>query len=143
MDTRLIDQAIALVKDYWWLIAIVAVMTLLVIAARRGRAVQRDPKRLFTSAERSEASRRAGGRCEYKNPMWFRCRRPGAHGDHIYPWSKGGATVMSNHQWLCVSHNLRKSNHVPSKVYVWRLERRRRRYFPQGIDPHVDWIVRV
>lgn len=140
---HLLHEISPLIGQYWWVAVGLAVMIVLVAAARRGRQVQRDPKRLFTSAERQEASRRAGGRCEHKSVIWFRCSAPGTHGDHIYPWSRGGATVMMNHQWLCAKHNLRKSDHVPSRVYIWRLERRRKSYFPQGVDPHVDWRVRV
>lgn len=32
------------------------------------------------------------------------------HGDHIRPWSKGGATVPENCQMLCRDCNLRKSD---------------------------------
>lgn len=137
----LFTSIVEFVKAYPWLLAIVGVMVIMVIVARRRAPIQKDPKRLFTSQERQEAARRAGGRCEHKSPLWFRCSRDGAHGDHIYPWSKGGSTTMSNHQWLCVMHNLRKSNHVPSKLYIWRLEQRRKRYFPRDIDPRVEYRI--
>lgn len=32
------------------------------------------------------------------------------HFDHIYPWSKGGETVLDNLQILCAHHNLAKGN---------------------------------
>lgn len=139
---QIITDTIQFVQDYPWLIAVVAIMIVLVVVSRRGRVAQRDTKRMFTQTERMEASRRAGGRCEHKSPFWFRCKSPGAHGDHIYPWSRGGSTTMTNHQWLCAPHNLRKSNHVPSRMYIWRLEQRRKKYFPAEIDPRVDWHIR-
>jgi hypothetical protein len=32
------------------------------------------------------------------------------HFDHIFPWSKGGETILENLQILCVVHNLAKGN---------------------------------
>jgi hypothetical protein len=32
------------------------------------------------------------------------------HFDHVYPWSKGGETVLENLQILCAKHNLAKGN---------------------------------
>jgi len=32
------------------------------------------------------------------------------HFDHIFPWSKGGETVLENLQILCANHNLAKGN---------------------------------
>ena len=32
------------------------------------------------------------------------------HFDHIFPWSKGGETVLDNLQVLCKKHNLAKGN---------------------------------
>jgi len=32
------------------------------------------------------------------------------HFDHIFPWSKGGETVLENIQVLCETHNLAKGN---------------------------------
>lgn len=107
---------------------------------RRSRSAAKDPQRLFKASQKAEAGRRCGhGRCEHKEPLWFRCRANGSHGDHIYPHSRGGATTMSNLQLLCPTHNLRKSAHVPSSIYIWRLQRRRARYFPAGVSGKVEW----
>jgi hypothetical protein len=48
----------------------------------------------------------------------FKCCACGASGvelhiDHIYPWSKGGETVLENLQTLCTKCNLGKSNLLP------------------------------
>ena len=32
------------------------------------------------------------------------------HADHVTPWSKGGATDISNCQMLCRTHNRAKGN---------------------------------
>jgi 5-methylcytosine-specific restriction endonuclease McrA len=107
---------------------------------RRSRNVATDPQRLFKPSQKAEAARRCGnGRCEFKAPLWFRCRVYGAHGDHIYPHSRGGATAMSNLQLLCPNHNLAKSASVPSSIYIWRLQRRRVKYFPSDVSGKVEW----
>lgn len=111
-------------------------------AARNGRLPARDPKRAFTDAERMRAFRRAGNRCEHKPLLWFRCSAAPTTGDHIYPHSKGGATVLSNCQALCFRHNSRKSDRVPSRWEIARLERRRRSYFPVGEPVRVGWRKR-
>jgi 5-methylcytosine-specific restriction endonuclease McrA len=116
----------------------VFLMASLAIAAYRKRPIAKDELRGFTASMRQEAKDLAGGRCEHSY-FWLRCRTPGGHADHIYPWSKGGWTTMANCQSLCVKHNLQKSAHLPGRFYIRRLEIRRRRYFPVGADPKVDW----
>lgn len=107
--------------------------------AGRSHPTDRDPRRAFTADERRHSFEIAGHRCEHKNPLWMRCTNTPSQADHIFPWSKGGWTRPSNLQALCAFHNNRKSGSVPTKMYVWRLVWRRRRYFDQGDDPRVEW----
>ena len=57
--------------------------------------------------------------------------------DHVYPWSRGGPTVVSNGQALCHHHNRRESNLRPPWWYVLSLERRRADYVPSGVEVRV------
>jgi hypothetical protein len=49
---------------------------------------------------------------------------------------------MSNFVALCASHNLHKSNKVPTRIATNRLERHRRRYFPSGESTEIVWRYR-
>lgn len=124
-------------------LVVIAALVLVVFAVswsgRGGR--QRDPRRAFTTAERLRLFARAGNRCEYKPIILPRCVAAPTHADHIYPWSRGGATSISNGQALCARHNLAKSNWVPTVFYIRRLERRRRSYFPPG--ERVEIVYRI
>lgn len=140
--TNTAQPLIDLVAGHLPFIAVVIVMVALIALARRSRPAQTDQRRAFTPAQRAETKRRSQDRCEH-SAFGFRCRRPGAHADHIIPWSKGGATELSNCQWLCQMHNLRKSNYMPSALYVRRLVTRRRRYFPTEVNPEVVWRIGV
>ncbi|ACV79091.1 HNH endonuclease [Nakamurella multipartita DSM 44233] len=115
------------------------VLIRLVRSARQRMPVITAPRRAFTAAERREGLARSGGRCEYKHPLWRRCRQLAAHADHVYPWSRGGWTARSNLQMLCQRHNLVKGAKPPSRLYLWRLRRRRRRYFPPGAARRIEW----
>ena len=99
--------------------------------------VQKDPQRMFTATQRTTGFARAGGRCELEVLPFIRCSRSPSHGDHYIPWSKGGATTMGNFVAACRSCNLRKSDSVPSAFATWRLERRRKKYFPDGVPVRV------
>lgn len=110
----------------------------LVRRARRSMPVTTSPRRAFSAGERREGLTRSGGRCEHKNPLWRRCPQAAEHADHIYPWSKGGWTAVSNLQMLCQRHNLAKGARTPSRLYLWRLHRRRRRYLPPGVTGRVQ-----
>lgn len=98
-----------------------------------------DPWRRFKYGTRRLVMSRAGDRCE--GPVflaWGRCRNRATEADHIYPWSRGGATSPRNGQALCAGHNRRKAAMKPPWWYVLALEHRRRSYFPPGNDVRVS-----
>jgi 5-methylcytosine-specific restriction endonuclease McrA len=107
------------------------------LASKVQQNVTKDPQRMYTKAQRMQAAAQSGGQCEMEGFLWFRCRRPGAHGDHFYPHSLGGATDMANLVWACQQCNLRKGAKVPTWGQKIRLERRRKRYFPENIRVEV------
>ena len=43
-----------------------------------------------------EGMARAAGQCEMEAGFGRRCSRAAEHGDHLYPWSKGGSTSLQN-----------------------------------------------
>lgn len=136
------EAVLGALAQHPWLVVPVAVVMLVgvVLASPAGGAcASRDPRRGFTVAERRAAFERAGLRCEHKSMLWHRCTNTPTQGDHIYPWSRGGRTAMSNQQALCPFHNSRKSGTVPTRIYILRLQWRRRRYFPEEVSPRVQW----
>lgn len=92
------------------------------ITARDAR--RRDPLRRFTKQQRREGMARAGGQCELGVGA-HRCSRAAEHGDHFYPWSKGGATSLQNFVAACSRCNRAKSAWIPSPTLQKRIERRR------------------
>lgn len=108
------------------LIIIALVITVLVIRVRDVR--RRDPVRRFTRQQRREGMARAGGQCEMEAGFGRRCSRPAEHGDHFYPWSKGGSTSLRNFVAACSRCNRAKGARIPSPSQQERLERRRRTY---------------
>ena len=103
-----------------------------------GWPARRDPWRGFKYESRRSVVARAGGRCEAPVMLvWGRCPKEATEVDHVYPWSRGGATIVSNGQALCAHHNRAKSNRTPAWWYVLGLERRRRSYAPDGCDVRV------
>jgi hypothetical protein len=121
-----------------WLIGL-AVFWVIVAGPLPGRGPgyprRRDRWRTFRFDSRRLVLERAGHRCESGIFLgWGRCDRPAEEVDHVYPWSKGGATVVSNGQALCRNHNCSKSAMAPPWWYVWSLERRRRTYVDHGVD---------
>ena len=127
-----------------YLLGLLALLTLglLLAAPIPGRGpgwpARRDPWRVFRFDARRQVLARAGGRCEAATFLiWRRCPGEASEADHIYPWSKGGATVICNGQALCSPHNKAKSNRTPPWWYLLGLERRRRNYFPSGSDVRV------
>jgi len=100
---------------------------------------RRDPWRLFKYAARRQVLDRAGHQCEAPTFLaWGRCHEHATDADHVYAWSKGGPTIVSNGQALCKAHNRRKSNLAPPWWYLRGLERRRRGYFWPGDDVRVS-----
>lgn len=141
MDVRnLIDMAAS--PDGLWALVVVAVLVVVVVALNGLSGRRRhplDPQRLFSSEQRAMLFELCNHRCEHKHPLWFRCRQPATHADHVYPHSRGGVTELRNAQGLCRFHNLSKSAKVPSGWYMRSLARRRRRYYPPGAPRDVDW----
>lgn len=85
-----------------------------------------------------EIMNRAGWHCEHYSLVFRRCEaRDQLEADHIEPWAFGGATEIENAQALCHKHNSRKKAWVPSMLYVFRLQHRRRSYFPPWADVKV------
>lgn len=127
-----------------WLIP---VAVFLVVATfpmlRRGpNSSVRDAWRGFKYAPRRTVLARAGDRCEGAAVIvWGRCSSPAVEVDHVFPWSRGGPTVVSNGQALCAAHNRPKGAMNPPWWYVLSLERRRRGYFPEGIDVRVFAVM--
>ncbi len=106
----------------------------------RGR--RRDQWRSFKFEARRIVLQRAGGACEAAAfIVWGRCGDPAVEVDHVYPWSKGGPTVVSNGQALCRGHNRSKSNLTPPWWYIRGLERRRSAYFPASEDVRVFAVM--
>lgn len=104
-----------------------------------GRSQGRDPWRRFKYESRRAVMERAGHRCEGSVFLVLgRCPEPAAEADHIYPWSRRGATIISNGQALCRGHNRHKGSMTPPWWYLLSLERRRRSYFPPEADVRVN-----
>lgn len=137
-----LEAVFGLVVQHPWLLAPMAVVLVacaVLSSPAGGSCDSRDPRRAFSAAERRAAFERAGLRCEHKSILWHRCTNTPTQGDHIYPWSRGGRTAMSNQQALCAFHNGRKSGSVPARMYILRLQWRRRSYFPGAESPRVEW----
>lgn len=112
------------------------IVLLLVISAIRSNSAapkQKDPVRMFNATQRAEGFSRANNQCELESMPFVRCKEKASHGDHHYPWSKGGATSMLNFTAACVRCNTSKGAKVPTRFSTWRMERRRQRYFPAGV----------
>jgi hypothetical protein len=113
-----------------------AFLVVLVIVAAVIRAQdlrRRDAVRRFTRQQRREGMARAAGLCEMEAGFRRRCSRPAEHGDHFYPWSKGGSTSLQNFVAACARCNRAKGARIPSPGQQERIERRRRDYFmPEG-----------
>lgn len=106
----------------------------IVAAVVHGQDVRRrDPVRRFTRQQRREGMARAANLCEMEAGFRRRCSRPAEHGDHFYPWSKGGSTSLQNFVAACARCNRAKGARIPSPGQQERIERRRRDYVgPDG-----------
>lgn len=113
------------------------------VASLIPRRIVKDPQRLYTADQRRAGSDRSGGRCEMEGIFFTRCRRPGEHGDHWFPHSKGGATSMNNFVWACARCNTSKGARIPTFWETTRLEWRRRRYFDPSIPARPSGRVPV
>ncbi|ACL42379.1 hypothetical protein Achl_4428 (plasmid) [Pseudarthrobacter chlorophenolicus A6] len=103
-------------------------------AIAQNRPVPTDPSRLFSAVQKNEGFGRAGGQCEMDGVLFMRCKAKAHHGDHHYPWSKGGSTSMANFVAACARHNTSKGAKIPTVWATMRMEARRRKYFPQGVN---------
>ncbi len=113
------------------IILVVLMVIAVVIRARDLR--RRDPVRHFSRQQRREGMVRAAGQCEMEAGFRRRCSRPAEHGDHFYPWSKGGSTSLQNFVAACARCNRTKGARIPTPGQQARIERRRRDYVtPDG-----------
>ncbi len=127
-----------------WLIALVVLLVVVRLPMpRRGpNSSGRDVWRGFKYAARRAVLARAGDRCEGAGFLaWGRCPSAAVEVDHVFPWSRGGPTVVSNGQALCAAHNRSKGAMTPPWWYVLSLERRRLGYFPKGTDVRVFAVM--
>lgn len=108
------------------LLAAILIIVAVIVHARDIR--RRDPVRRFTRQQRREGMARAGVQCEKEAAFRRRCSSPAEHGDHFYPWSKGGSTSLQNFVPACARCNRAKGARIPSPGRQERLERRRRGY---------------
>jgi hypothetical protein len=111
----------------------VVVLAIVAVVLRTRDLRRRDSVRRFTRQQRREGMARAGGQCEMEAGFRRRCSRPAEHGDHFYPWSKGGSTSLLNFVAACAPCNRAKGARLPSPGQQARIERRRRTYVaPDG-----------
>lgn len=108
------------------------VLTIVAAVIRARDIKRRDPIRRFSRQQRREGMARAGGQCEMEAGLRRRCPRPAEHGDHFYPWSKGGSTSLQNFVAACARCNRTKGAGVPSPGQQSRMARRRQAYVAQG-----------
>ncbi|WP_320537716.1 HNH endonuclease signature motif containing protein [Pseudarthrobacter sp. IC2-21] len=102
------------------------VLAIVAATIHRRDVRRRDPVRRFTRQQRRDGMARAAGLCEMEAGFRGRCSRPAEHGDHFYPWSKGGSTSLRNFVAACARCNRAKGARIPSPGQQERIERRRR-----------------
>lgn len=108
--------------------AFIVALIIVAVVIRARDVRRRDPVRRFSRQHRREGMARAAGQCEMEAGFRRRCSRPAEHGDHFYPWSKGGSTSLQNFVAACSRCNRAKGAQIPSPAQQERLERRRRTY---------------
>lgn len=114
---------LAILLAIWIAVSIVKAVR---ISARKSR--QKVYSRQFTAKQTREGFSRAGERCEFSKMMFFRCNSKAEHGDHFYPWKRGGASSMTNFVASCAHHNLSKGARMPSTLQKVAIQNRRRFY---------------
>lgn len=117
--------------------AVLVVLVAVIRLVRAHRPITQDPQRMYTPEQRKEGFSYAGGQCEYTGFLLTRCRKPAEHADHLYPWSKGGATSLANMVAACSHCNLSKGAKILPPWRVRLLVRRRKRYYPAGVKTAV------
>lgn len=127
----------------WFIpVAVLLVVARFPMLGRGPNSSHRDVWRGFQYRARRAVFARAGDRCEGAGFLaWGRCAAAAVEADHVFPWSRGGPTVVSNGQALCAAHNRSKGAMTPPWWYVLSLERRRLGYFPQGADVRVFAVL--
>ncbi|MET1089847.1 MAG: HNH endonuclease signature motif containing protein [Arthrobacter sp.] len=89
----------------------------IVAAVIRARDVKRRASvRRFSRQQRREGMARAGGQCEMEAGLRRRCPLPTEHGDHFYPWPKGGSTSLQNFVAACARCNRARARGFPRPV---------------------------
>ncbi len=125
-----VDMTILAVTGFTLLAVLTVVLLARMPMRKPDNGFDRDPRRYFTDADREHIIACTSGQCEHRMLGLFRCHRPGGQMDHHYPWSHGGATSRRNLVWLCATHNRRKSDRIPTRLYTRLLEHAREDYWP-------------
>ena len=72
----------------------------------------KDRQRSFSQEQRYVIYMKSNKHCQLCE---VHIRMENFHADHIYPWSRGGETSISNGQALCSNCNIRKSDEIEEK----------------------------
>lgn len=129
------------VPNLWWILPLVIAWLVLAwpaqIPVRTERLAPERTWRTFKYGLRRSVFERAGNRCERHNVFGGRCGSAAQEVDHIWPYSRGGATVLGNGQALCQFHNRSKRASLPRWWEVRYLLRGRQRYAPADVEVDV------
>ena len=144
LDSLISGIWMELKPNLWWIISVAIAIIVLTrpMPGRGPKSSRLDIWRSFKFEVRDVVMKRAGHRCEAPEfIIWGRCSADATEADHVFPWSRGGPTVVSNGQALCTHHNRSKGSINPPWWYILGLERRRRDYFPVGADVRVFAVM--